>query len=242
MVVLLATTIVSMSMAIKLSGTPAAPVIKRNNPPIVVLMDTDAAHGIYKGDKNAKRLETNADVLNRYLGDIMTAGGLPITLHVETIRYGWNRQSFICKLRPDLVVIHRSAIFHAMNQAFQFEYPPDGEDPSDIWQWLYDVADDNLLLFLAYVAKELPNTKFLVYSRGTGGQWETDLDREQWVHDAVRRFPELKDRITTMKVTGGKTNGNFGIPANRDMIRELVQTILQLPPQKQDRAPTTEPK
>ena len=115
-----------------------------------------------------------------------------------------------------------------MNLKFHFPYPPDGTGPVEEWRSLYEVADNKLVQFLAYVARALPNTQFLVYSRGTGGKWELQEDRDEWVADAVKRFPELRDRITTMYIAGGVPKGTFKNEAVAAEMRKNVKDILRL--------------
>jgi hypothetical protein len=126
-----------------------------------------------------------------------------------------------------------------MNLKFNFDYPEDGAVPKKEWTWLYEVADNDLMLFLAYVAKDHPNTKFLVYSRGTGGKWTEEADRKEWVRRARERFPELrKAEITTMLVRGGVKAGNFSTKANADDMRKNVEDILGLEKKATDRPPS----
>jgi tRNA A-37 threonylcarbamoyl transferase component Bud32 len=243
-VLLLGVTIGSVVVAVHFANTrdgahgnlgllPWAP----NDPPVVVLMDTPAGHGRYKDQ--AKGL-TNANVLNDILSDMTTGSGLRLELRVEPITFHWDREEAILSMHPDLVVIHKSAIFHAMNEDW-FEYPdPPEAKPSDNWQRLYDIADDTLIAFIGHVGTRDGHIRFLVYSRGTDGLWPREENQVKWVEKVEKRFPQLgHGRIKTMLVAGGVENGNFSRPDNREVIRRLIRERLQLPEQHQDRAATT---
>jgi len=77
------------------------------------------------------------------------------------------------------------------------------------------------------VATVNPETRFLVYSRGTGstGRGWLDADyRREWVDAAARRFPGLKDRVET--IAGGLEEGSFKNPAVVQQIRQGLSSIL----------------
>jgi serine/threonine protein kinase len=88
-----------------------------NGPPLIVLMDTSAAMGIYDS-ANRKKGRTNADDISDDLRD------LPVTLHKEMVGSAWDRDDQALKPIPDLIVIHLSSFFHAMNLDFHVGYPP----------------------------------------------------------------------------------------------------------------------
>jgi len=126
-------------------------------------------------------------------------------------------------------VIHRSGFFHSMNQELGFGY---GDDPSTLrekeWQRLYEIADNKLAAFLGFVGHGDPATRFLVYSRGSGGGWGTEEFRNDWVTQLEGRFPALKNRVTTMQIPGGVAGGSFKDPETVQVVRKLVKMILQL--------------
>lgn len=192
-------------------------------PPVVVLMDTPVARGVYDPDIVA-RGGTNADELNERLRD------LPIALSKEALPSTWDRESQILALRPDLVIIHRSGFFHALNAEFRFGYPPFAKkEDEDKWMLLYRTADDKLIGFLGLVGTNYPGTRFIVYSRGTDGHWTDAEYRKEWVTRVEQRFPALHGRITVMLIPGGAPGGTFRDPAVSKEIREHIQNILGLP-------------
>lgn len=191
--------------------------------PIVILMDTYAPRGVYD-EETVLRSNTNADVLSTELAD------LPAILQKEAIGAVWNRESQIVKQNPAVVVIHRSAFFHSMNLEFGFGYP----DEPDTWdrekmERLYDIADNKLVAFLGYVASELPHTRFIVYSRGTGGGWPAPEYRAAWIEAAENRFESLKGRIAALPIPGGSAEGSFKKQETVDAVRSLIIAALDTP-------------
>jgi len=174
-----------------------------NDPPVVVLMDTPADRGVYDLERRGTG-GTNADVLNDRLD------GMGLDLVKEPVAADWHREAHVLGLRPELVVIHRSCFFHALNKKFDFHYPNDEHEELDPnWKLLYATADDKLVGFLGLLATANPRTQFLVYSRGTDRQWPQESYRKKWVDDAELRFPALKGRIKTQFITGGLKDGTF---------------------------------
>ena len=194
----------------------------RTGPPVVILMDTAAPKGVYD-EETRNQGGTNADVLNDVLRE------LPVVLYKETLTATWEREEHILNLRPDLIVIHRSAFFHSMNLELGFGYAP-FEMPQDQQQWdrLYRIADNKLLAFFGHVGDDVPESRFLVYSRGTGGGWPEEEYRLHWVSAAEGRFPSLKGRIYTMLVPGGLGNATFRATEASQAIRGYVRSILSL--------------
>ena len=196
--------------------------------PVVILMDTYAARGVYD-EETRRKSGTNADVLSDILGD------LPIISQKETIGSTWDREVQILKQQPSLVLIHRSAFFHSMNQDLGVGYPTDAEDYSERFFRLYQIADNKLVALLGYFAQWSDDVRFLVYSRGTGGGWKDPEYRAEWVHHAEGRFPELKDRISAMVVPGGLADGSFMQPETAKLLRHKVQELLKLDSESADR-------
>ena len=121
---LIVTAIISILVAIAVvsfwsTRRPETAPTTRTGPPVVVLMDTAAPGGVYDEETLGKG-GTNADVLNDVLRD------LPVVLYKETLASTWEREDHILNLRPDLILIHRSAFFHSMNLELSFGYPPCG--------------------------------------------------------------------------------------------------------------------
>jgi len=191
-------------------------------PPIVVIMDTAASHGVYeRGTRDESG--TNADDLNEVLRD------LPVVIHKETIGATWDREDQILKQDPSLILIHRSAFFHSMNQELGFGYPGASANFDEArFRQLYEIADNKLVALLGFIGEESPSTVFLVYSRGTGGGWSEDKYRADWVRALEGRFPSLKGRVTTINVPGGPDGGSFHDEGTRQLFLQQVQRLLGL--------------
>ena len=189
--------------------------------PVVILMDTYAPRGVYDEDTRRKS-GTNADVLSDVLAD------LPVITQKEAIGSTWAREAQILKQHPSLILIHRSAFFHSMNQDLGVGYPEGTGDYSEEFHQLYQIADNKLVAFLGFLARESSKIGFLVYSRGTGGGWTDPEYRAQWIHQAEGRFPELAGKITAMAVPGGTEEGSFRRQDAAELIRSHVQEALQL--------------
>jgi hypothetical protein len=191
-------------------------------PPIVVIMDTAASHGVYERGTRDKS-GTNADDLNEVLRD------LPVVIHKETIGATWDREDQVLKQQPDLILIHRSAFFHSMNQELGFGYPGESANFDEArFRQLYEIADNKLAALLGFIGQESPSTVFLVYSRGTGGGWSEDQYRADWVKALAGRFPSLKGRVTTINVPGGPDGGSFHDEGTRQLFLQQVQRLLGL--------------
>jgi tRNA A-37 threonylcarbamoyl transferase component Bud32 len=210
------------------AGRPARRVaVAWSGPSLVFLMDTPSPKGVYDADALA-RGATNADTLSDLFRD------LPITTEKETVPSTWNREADVLRRRPAVIVIHRSAFFHSLNSEFGFGYEPFPDEASKKkWELLYRTAEDKLIAFMGLVATTNPETRFLVYSRGTGstGKGWPDADyRAEWVAAVVRRFPPLKDRVTTIAIEGGVGKGSFKNPVVVQQMRDGLTAILrQLP-------------
>ena len=76
------------------------------------------------------------------------------------------------------------------------------------------------------VGTAVPHARFVVYSRGTGGEWPDTDYRRRWAEHLERRFPSLSGRVTTLAVPGGVAEGNFQRPAAGKAIRALVESLL----------------
>jgi tRNA A-37 threonylcarbamoyl transferase component Bud32 len=203
--------------------------LMRTDPPRVVLMDTTVAHGVYDAEVVA-RGGTNADTLNDQLRD------LPIVIDKESIPSTWNREMHILEMKPDAIVIHRSAFFHPLNVEFGYGYEPFSDEVASArWQLLYRTAEDKLVAFMGFIGTINRHTRFLVYSRGTGfyaeGErgWPNADYRNQWVVGIEQRFPALKGRISTMVIEGGVEKGSFKDPKVVGQMRHALSSLLGLP-------------
>ena len=203
-------------------------------PPVVILMDTSAPMGVYDPSIR-KKSGTNADVISDELRD------LPLALHKETVGSAWDREDQVLKQNPALIVVHRSAFFHAMDLDLQLGYPPysDSDDllrssgnlpplsRLNLFVYLLAVGDNRLELFLGYAGSTNPKTRFLVYSRGSAREWARPAYRHDWVENLERRFPLLKGRVFGMNVEGGE-NGRLQDPLTAANLRKAVCSILGL--------------
>ena len=189
--------------------------------PVVILMDTYAARGVYD-DETRRKSGTNADVLSDILAD------LPVITQKEAIGSTWDREAQILKQQPSLILIHRSAFFHSMNQDLGIGYPAESDNYSEEFIRLYQIADNKLVALLGFLAQGSPATRFFVYSRGTGGGWADAEYRAQWIHQAEGRFPELQNRISTIAVPGGIADGSFRRPDAAAAVLSEVVDLLQL--------------
>ena len=188
--------------------------------PVVMLMDTAAPRAVYDAQTVAHG-GTNADDLNDLLRD------LPVKIFKESLSSTWDREDQVLKLHPDVVLIHRSAFFHALNRELDLGYPPFASPKDDArWHLVYRAADDKLVALLGLLGAADAQTRFLVYSRGTGGGWTDAGYRTQWVDDVEKRFPALRGRVTTFLVPGGVDGGSFKIPAVTLEVREKVRALL----------------
>jgi len=137
------------------------------------------------------------------------------SLHQERIDLDWNREAYMLSLRPHLVIIHRSAFFHALNAELGLVKSGNKTD-DERWQAVYELAEDKLISFTAYIALQMPRTRFLVYSRGTDPQWTNDFWRTNtWIKSVETRYPELKGRITPVVIPHGY-KGSFREPEARE--------------------------
>jgi len=201
-------------------------------PAVVILMDTSAPIGVYDPDTR-RNSGTNADDLSNILRDF------PIVLHKETVGSMWDREDQVLKQRPDLIMIHRSAFFLAINLEFQFGYPPFGDSEEVqmpggprlsreyLFGRLYALAENKLLAFLGYVGVSSRRTRVLVYSRGDSRGWP-EANQKDWMTNLERRFPSLNGRVFTMSVEGGITKATFRDPKTVSLVRRQVQSILGL--------------
>ena len=216
---------IGISLVVFLDTDPSLTVsAKRTGPPVVVLMDTAAPKGVYD-EETLSQGGTNADVLNDVLRD------LPVVLYKETLTSTWVREEHIANLRPDLIVIHRSAFFHSMNREIGFGYPPfKSLEDKQQRDRLYRIADNKLMAFFGYVGNSVPELRVLVYSRGTGDEWEQEEFRRRWVSAVEDRFSSLKGRIHTMNVPGEQEHATFRSSEASRAIRANVQSILSPEP------------
>ncbi|MEE8277628.1 MAG: serine/threonine-protein kinase [Thermoanaerobaculia bacterium] len=184
--------------------------------PVVYLMDTAAPLGVYDPQTREKG-ETNADDLTDVLGD------LPVRLVKENVSPHWRRENQVLLQHPALVVIHYSSFAHQPDVESR-----DSEDEDDLATRrlveLYEHGWSKCVAFLGYVGLGSPRTEFLVYSRG----FSDDTLREQFLNEAVTRFPHLEGRITIMGVPRRDGQASFRDPATAELFHSRVVEILGL--------------
>jgi hypothetical protein len=191
--------------------------------PVIVLMDTIAEGGVYDKD-NIGLARSNAKEVAKVLED---KDLLPSrTLTEVPIDLGWHREAYVLALRPDLVIIHRSAFFHAINWVLKLDKTKEEKK----WQAVYDECDHQLRMFIAFVGTREPRTKFLVYSRGTDTKWLEPGYQSQWRMEIEADYPELEGRISTMTIPAPdeKTPASFRNPKTAKELRDRVKAILKL--------------
>ena len=194
--------------------------------PVVVLMDTTAKGGVYDRDNRAIGASNARELVNALQGLLP-----PHSLNPVSLSAGWDRESYVISLVPDLVIIHRSSFFHSYNAEFNFGATNEFQHPADDprWRFLYDlIGDDKLISLLGTIGNEVPQTKFLIYSRGTDTNWLSNDFRAGWVRKFGFRYPKLKGRISTM-VIPHYYEGSFRQQDTRELLRSNVTSILRLP-------------
>jgi tRNA A-37 threonylcarbamoyl transferase component Bud32 len=151
-----------------------------DQPPVVVLMDSTHPARVYDSATIAEG-GTNADDLTNALRD------LPVVLVKENTNHTWNREEEVRLQTPALVVAHRSLFYNSTL----------GDNP-DFAPLTAPMAWDKLELFMAFIAMGNPDTRFLVYSRGS---WNIeDRPPEVWARDVGVRFPVLEGRVVGWQV------------------------------------------
>jgi serine/threonine protein kinase len=187
--------------------------------PIVYLIDTASPLGVY--DLETRRSGgTNADDLTDVLG------ALPVTIVKETSSPFWRREHQVLAQKPTLVVIHLSAFAHQPGlDDFESLEAAAGQLNDLGLENPLELGRSKLLAFLGYLALGSPETKFVVYSRGTFAE---EPGRAEWTSEAETRFPELEGRITAFDVPGGLEYATFRDPATAQAIKDVVISILGL--------------
>jgi len=193
--------------------------------PVVILMDTTARKGVYDSDNDAIGA-SNAKEVSKVLQELLPQRSLTQV----PLSAGWDREDYVITLRPDLVIVHRSSFFHSYNAELKLGYPPFTNAVDEArWRFLYEnIGDDKLISLIGLIGNEVPQAKFLVYSRGTDTNWLSADFRVEWVRKIEGRFPKLKGRITTMVIPNGYT-GSFRQSETRALLRSNVIEILKLP-------------
>jgi serine/threonine protein kinase len=182
-----------------------------NPVPVIVLMDSPLPGRVYDRRTEAEG-GTNADDVTDALRNLQVA------IRKENTSAAWHREEQVVGENPDLIVSHLSCLLDARV----------GEGQPAVSEHLFDLAENRLLVFLAYVASRNPRTRFIVYSRSV---FQTHGGEEQWVAKQVARLPVLRNRLHAFIVPGGREKASFREPETAHLLRARVTQVLGLAPQ-----------
>jgi hypothetical protein len=175
---------------------------------VIVLMDSPLPGRVYD-PRTEKEGQTNADDLTDVLRN------LPVSIHKENTSAVWHREEQVLSQNPDLIVAHLSCLLDARVAA----------DQPVIGQHLFELAENRLLLFLAYVAASNPRTRFILYSRS---RFQQRGGEQSWVAIQEARLPVLRERLSAFTVPGGVGKASFREPSTADLLRARVKQVLNL--------------
>jgi Protein kinase domain len=178
-----------------------------NPVPVIVLMDSPLPGRVYD-HRTAKEGGTNADDVTDALRD------LPVAIRKENTSAAWHREEQVVGENPDLIVSHLSCLLDARV----------GGEQTAVSEHLFDVAENRLVVFLAYVAARNPRTRFIIYSRS---RFQIVGGEQQWVAIQEARLPVLRKRLHAFIVPGG-TGASFRQPATGQLLRARVTDVLAL--------------
>jgi serine/threonine protein kinase len=196
------------AMWVSSRADPAAGLPAPNDVPVIVLMDSPLPGRVYDQRTFAEG-STNADDVTDALRDLRVA------IRKENTSAAWHREEQVVGENPDLIVSHLSCLLDARV----------GEGLPAVSDHLFEVAENRLLVFLAYVAARNPRTRFIVYSRSV---FQTHGGEDQWVATQVARLPVLRDRLHAFIVPGGREAASFREPKTRGLLRARVARVLDL--------------
>ena len=170
--------------------------------PVVILMDSPLPERVYDPETR-KNGGTNADDLTDDLRD------LGVELHKETTGGLWHREDQILKQNPTLLIMHLSSFADSRTET---------QEPL-----LTRYALEKLRAFLGYVGLGNPRTRFLIYTRWSAAEFDSD----KWIAETETRFPALKGRIAIMHVPGGVPRATFRDPATAREISDRVSSMIR---------------
>jgi predicted Ser/Thr protein kinase len=177
-----------------------------NPQPVIVLMDSPLEGRVYDPRTFAAG-GTNADDVTDVLRD------LPVGIRKENTSPVWHREQQVIAENPDLIVSHLSCLFDQRVSGV-----------TEIYDHLFDMAQNRLLVFFAYVAAANPRTRFIVYSRAqivkAGGE-------AAWVANWEGRLPVLRGRLHAFSMPGGEA-ATFRDPATGQLLKKRVIEVLRL--------------
>jgi serine/threonine protein kinase len=182
----------------------------RTGPPVVVLMDSPHPERVYDAETR-KAGGTNADDLTDLLRD------LPVVLFKESTSASWHREREVLEANPALIVAHRSAFYDTT----LFE-PGKYGDVGHTAQFAA-LAHDKFDSFVGYIAQGNPQTRFVVYSRGS---WADEAGPGRWVTTMEQRFPALRGRVDAMKVPADRAT--FRDPLTGADIKKRIRSMMRL--------------
>jgi len=178
-----------------------------NPQPVIVLMDSPLPGRVYDPRTFAAG-GTNADDVTDVLRD------LPLGLRKENTSPAWHREQQVIAENPDLIISHLSCLFDARVSS-----------DKEVYEQLFDMAQNRLLVFFAYVAAANPRTQFILYSRGQIAQAGGEA---AWVTNWEARLPVLRGRLHAFSMPGGEAAATFRDPATGQLLRKRVMEVLRL--------------
>jgi len=190
------------------SGPPRA--AARAGPPVIVLMDSPHPERVYDPDTR-KTGGTNADDLTDLLRD------LPVVLLKENTSAAWHREREVVQESPALIVAHRSSFYDTTL------FDPTKYGDVGHTQQFAALAQDKFDAFMGYVGETNPQTRFVVYSRGS---WRDEPARVQWIATIEQRFPVLRGRVDAMRVPLDRAT--FRNPITGAEIKRRIENMLQI--------------
>jgi predicted Ser/Thr protein kinase len=179
-------------------------------PPVIVLMDSPHPERVYDS-QTQKTGGTNADDLTDLLRD------LPVLLLKENTNATWHRELQVLQENPALIVAHRSCFYDTTL------FDPSKYGDVGHTRQFAELAHDKFDLFMGYVGQGNPNTRFIVYSRGS---WQDEAARSRWVREIEERFPVLRGRVEAMKIPLDRAT--FRNPTTGAEIRKLIEAQLKV--------------
>jgi hypothetical protein len=109
----------------------------------------------------------------------------------ENTSAAWHRENQVLQETPVLIIAHRSCFYDTT----MFEPAKYGDvGHTDEFAGL---AHDKLDAFMGFIAAASPQTRFVVYSRGS---WVDDAARGNRVVPIHQRFPLMFDQVDAIKV------------------------------------------